>query len=578
MRTRISARGGLARTLALSLILLLSGCFWESDSGGGGVPAASSFTIIEDEPNDEVTESATILPGQPVRGDLIDAGDIDWYVIRLNVGATVRVEVWATRLDQARWDASGTAPLLTVFFPTSEDKLLEQGTSAGWGFGTQDFEVPVFQMPSTGPFFWIKLEPDIPGLPGGRYVLRLSYVSFGPGPTEDEHPNDVGSNDSTGTAEPVFPGTLNGFHRNGNDDFFSVTVPGPSVLRFEVVGHRVGSFEGELTAFDPLLRLFDRDGTTLLAQTDDVFLADPAIQYEVSAAGTYAVEVSQSPTSENDGKYRLITSTSLAAGLAEVEPNDLTVTANAFGYGQNVSGTIGPGEDDWFRFTGAAGDMVRLQVFDSQNSASASETILVTPIASDGITPIPFDRGPFFQVQTSILQADGTNFLHVQPGAGALGPTRYRLELRRFHATAYETEPNDTIAQAPLYPGGGFASGAIQAPGDADVFRFTASSHQLVVFDVFAGSAATGSNQYPEYSGHGSALAPLLRIRDENGNVIASSTSLPANGVYTESVADGLPTAAVAIVGSPATTTYYVEVTSADGTGGPAHTYALQRR
>ncbi len=574
MRIRNPAFGALALLPALSLNVLPT-C---GGGGGGGGPKLSNLTVPENEPNDDSLFATGLFPGRPTRGDLLGTDDVDWYFIHLVPGSTIKIELWATRLDQASWDASGTGPHLTVYFPSPAAKLIEQSSSVGWTFGAIDIDVPAYTLPTNGSGYWIKVEPETAGVPGGRYVLRVSYVRVGIGPREKESGGEVGGNDSTGTAETIVPGVLDCFHRPANDDCFALTVTGPSVLRAEVIGQRNGAEFGDVSMYDPLLRLFAADGTTVLAENDDAFLLDPAIQFEVSAAGRYVFQVSENPANTTGSKYRLITSVTPATATPETEPNDVTSNANAFDYGQNVSGTIGPGEEDWFQFTGAAGDMVRLQVFDGNNSESGSEAVDVALLASDGVTPIPFHEGPLFQALTTILRQNGTVFVRVRPGASAVDPTTYRLELRRFKSATFETEPNDTLAQAPAFPPGGLAAGEIAAPGDVDVYRFSAVSEQLITFSIFAGDAATGTNQQAEYSGNGSALAPLLQIRDVNGNVIASSTSLPANGVFTEAVTDGLPTATVAFVAPPTSHVYYVEVAAADGTGGDDHTYVLLRR
>jgi len=581
MRNRIAALGALA--LASTLLLgVLPSCSYipglNGGGGGGGGIKTSDITVLEQEPaNNDPSFAAFLHPGQPVRGDLSTVGDVDWYPIRVVKGATVRVELWATRLDQATWDAAGTVPKLSLCFPDPLTVFSEHSFRTGWTYGSLDFEMPAIQLSPTGPFYWIKVEPDLDGASGGRYVLRVSYLSFGPGQHEKEAPTDVGDDDTPGTAQSIEPGVVNGFHRDGNDDCYALTVGGPSVLRLEVLAQRDGTPGDNLAPYDALLRLFDVDGTTILKENDDAFLLDPAMVIEVPAAGRYTVMVTQNPASTASSQYRLITSVTPATATPETEPNDNTGSADTFAYGENVSGTIAPGEDDWFQFTGTAGDMVRLQVFDKNTSITATEAVSVTLVGSDGATPIPSHEGPLFQVLTTILTQSGTTYVHVQPDPAALGPTTYRLELRRFKSSTFETEPNDTVAQARAFPPGG-ASGVIGAAGDVDLYRFTAESHQIVTFDVFAGNAATGTDQQSEYSGHGSALAPLLTIRDGNGAALAQTTSLPANGVYGEAVSDGLPTCAVAFVAPETTHTFYIEVAAADGTGGPDHTYVLVKR
>jgi hypothetical protein len=222
--------------------------------------------------------------------------------------------------------------------------------------------------------------------------------------------------------------------------------------------------------------------------------------------------------------------------------------------------------------------MVRLQVFDKNISKSASEALLVTLVASDGTTPLSTHEGPAFQVLTTILQHTGTFYIRTQPDPAAVASTTYRLELQRFHAATYEVEPNDTIAQAGSIPPNGFVAGVIDTAGDRDLYRFTTSTGQFVIFDVFADATATGSDGFSEFSGHGSDLDPLLTIRDSTGAIVAQSTSEPTGAIFTEGVAEGLPTASVTYIGPPTSHVFYLEVTAADGSGGVNHYYTVRRR
>ena len=565
MRTRFVA-------ILLLLTATLASCFG-SDSGGG----TPTTVMIEDEPNDELIQATDIKLGRPIQGDVVEAEDEDWFRLKLKDGKSVKVELFATRLDQATWDAALTVPRLTVYFPDDETKLHEHSFQAGWTFGSLDFEIPAFTVPQTG-FYWFVIRADTDLSPGGRYVLRVSYVTPAPGHDEIEEPIELGVNDTPGTGQVLNNGTLVGFHREGNDDFFKVQVGGSRVIRAELIGHRNGALGEATSPYDPLMRLLDVDGATILAENDDAFFADPGIQHHVVAAGTYFLQVTQGPASTEDGSYVLDFSADTMTVAPESEPNDTSATADALAFGGAVSGGIVPGQEDWFRFVGDAGDMIRLQVFDATNSTEASETVDVALFAADGTTPVPFHSGGEFQVVRTILQQDGDYFARVVPGPTAVAGTLYRLELKRFHASTPEDEPNDALADADPFPGGKFAAGEISTPGDLDLFRFTTSRDQLVTFVVYAGNVATGSDGVPDYSGWGSALPPLLTVRDVVGAAVAVSTSTPVNGVFTESVIDGLPTAAVTFVAPPTSTTFYLEVTSADGSGAGGHTYVVERR
>jgi hypothetical protein len=543
---------------------------------GGGGGGGSSATTSEFEPNGSAAEANRLVLGTPTQGELINVGDEDWFFLKVGAGRTLKVELFATRLDQARWDAAGTVPRLTVYSPGAT-QFLQHSVATGWTGGSQDFEIPDMPVFFTGTYYFA-VRPDVDGAAGGRYALRVSQAQPGPNQFEFEGFLEIGVDDTPGTAQTIHAGRLAGHHRAGNDDYYALTVAAPSVVRLEMVSQRNGTWIDDTREYDPLMRLYAPDGTTVLAENDDAFFLDPAIQYEVDSPGTYIVQVTESPTVSSSAPYFLDVAVDPAGGIPEVEPNDTPAGADPFSYGQNVSGTVAPGAVDWFRFQGTAGDMVRLQVFDANNSAAASEALDVALFASDGTTPLPFHEGPAFQVLTTILQQDGTYYARAQTATGAVGATSYRLELRRFHTATYEAEPNDSVDDPDLFPGGGWAAGAIATPGDVDVYSFSAGTGQLVTFEVFASDTATGSDGFPEYSGHGSALAPLLTIRDRLGAAVATSTSTPAGSIFTESIVGGLATAAVTFVAPPTSHQFFVEVASADGSSGADHYYVLHRR
>jgi len=150
----------------------------------------------------------------------------------------------------------------------------------------------------------------------------------------------------------------------------------------------------------------------------------------------------------------------------------------------------------------------------------------------------------------------------------------YALELTRFQSASFESEVNDTIAAANALTTR--IAGVIDPVGDADVYRFTLPAKHLVRIACYASSTPTGSDGDSEYSGHGSSCSPLLEILDAAGLVVATSTSAPMS-VYTESVTDPLPTAAVSYVPNAAGT-YYVRITDAAGGGGPGFTYVIEKK
>jgi hypothetical protein len=158
----------------------------------------SNITVLEQEPNDAGDQTRKLVPSSRARRPL-EVGDIDWYTIRLIQGATVHIELWATR--SIRRAGHGRHGAVLGLLPTTEDKLVEQGFRAGWTFerSTSTCALPTAD---DGPFFWIKVSPT-GGLPEDHVLRELSPSV--PAGAENEAANDVGGDDSTGTAQAVSP-------------------------------------------------------------------------------------------------------------------------------------------------------------------------------------------------------------------------------------------------------------------------------------------------------------------------------------------------------------------------------------
>ena len=552
-----------------TLSLVAAGAAAACSGGGGGGPKV----LTESEPNDTPAQADALALDRPARGSLAAPGDVDCFSVPLTAGRFVRVEVHATRFDQESWDAGGTVPRVLLVAPDGTSKRLEHDfgglVSNGWGWGAHDLDFPLHRIPSNGHYTVCVTQAD-DSLPGGEYALVVSQIVL-PGLQQEFEPRGtIGANDTPNTSQVLAPGSLHGFHADLDEDYYAVTVLAPSILRFEVHSYREGVHDGDDGYFDPQLILYDVDGTTLIAFDDDTFFFDPGIQFVIVSPGTYFLEVEQCCGS-GDADYLLTYALAAYSGASESEPNDVPASADPIAYGDQVHGTIDVGETDLYAFSGTAGDMVRLEVFDGFNVQLLSQTLLVELLGPDGATVKASGGNLDLRTLTTILDSTATYYARVTPVGSQ---TAYALRLSRWRASAFESEPNDTPATAD--PLGDRAAGAIDAPGDVDVFAFTAFGARLVTVAAYASDTAVASDGMADFSGHGSDLAPLLTITDAAGAVLATSTSVPAFA-FTESVVDPLPTAAVSFL-VPSTGTYHVRVESALGQGGPEHSYVVEKR
>lgn len=544
-------------------------------SGGGGSPAV----LTELEPND-LFDDATVeglTPGRGGVGQLATETDIDFWSMALTQGEVVELELFGTRFDHASWEADDSVPRITVYDVDGATVLANHDFSGGtWDWGKHDLDHPRLLVPATGTYF-ASVTVDGTAVTDGDYVIRLNRVNVGA--LQLETGDDVLDNDTSGNAEPLVPGTLYGFHDDGNSDYYEIVITNPSIVRFEIFAHRNGIIEADDEYYDPRLTLYGTNGTTVLLSVDDAYFYDSAIDYFIDTAGTYFLQVTEC-CGAGDAPYFLTYSRSGAGGANESEPNDDSATADAISYGGPIKGSIDAAQEDWFEFQGTAGDLIRVQVFDAENSLSKADVVVGSLFGPDGITALPtggFPGAGGLQTVTTILQETGPHFILIEPN---LALTDYRLELTRVLAATYESEPNGVFTDANALGGGGRSAGAIDntplvGGNDVDTFRFTASANRLTTISIYASDGAISSNGFFELSDFGSVLEPTLRILDSAGNPIATS---PADwlAVSTESVTNGLPCGAVSFI-DPDGGTFYVEVTDANNANGDNYFYVIER-
>lgn len=553
--------------LALFSLVLLSAC-----SGGEG---GTISVIFETEPNSVITAADVMAFDRPY-GGAIGAGDLDFWSFAATAGDLIGVELIATRLDQAGWDASCNTPQLTLFLPDQATKLLEHIVTSGWDFGGHDLDFPLFRAPTSGTYYLcVSANPGVAA--AGDYALRITKSASNTVQLETEPAGGTGVNDSSASAQLVTPGLIYGNHVDGGVDFYKFTLTGAAVVVFETIAHRNGHFRGDGDYVTPELTLFGTNGTTEIEDEDETFFGDAQLCAHLAAAGTYFLRVSEAGGS-GDGDYFLsFAVNSLAGAPAETEANDSAATADAIGYGNVIVGSFLSTDSDFFRFTGAAGDMVYAEVAPGDTDA----TVGIEFRASDGSTLLPSETDAYggLRVGRTILTAGGTVFVRVTTTAGTA--VSYALSLSRRFASRFETETNDVPVDADVFDNAGVASGRISTAGDVDLFRFGADGGQLVVASIYAAhpdTAKGGSDGFHVLSGHGSTLKPRLRILRNDGTPLAVSLHSPTGLCETtESIFDPLPTAAVAFV-APSDNTFYLEVVSEDGSAAATHHYLVRVR
>lgn len=534
-----------------------------SSSGGSSQTAA----ITEVEPNNDATTANGLAVGETGSGAVADSTDSDFWSVDLAAGELISVEAFASRLDQDTWFTSGNSTLITIYDTDGTTVLVSQSDEIFDWNGDQDTDVDLFRAPAAGTYYIAVDVAD--GLnPGGDYLVTVENVTV-PTPVQFETEAEAvdGDNNTDATAEAITPGTVFGFHVDNGSDFYSFEVTEPSLLHFEMRGHRNGAWKGD-TYYDPEISLYD-PAVNLLRNNDDTYYLDSSIDHIVSTAGTYFIEVTEC-CAAGDTVYALLfelTPLSDMTTVTEVEPNDTTGTAQAIQFGDMVEGNASGTDDDFYSIACNAGDRIHVQVFDSANNEDAVDSVFIDVLDS-GSSSITLENGGGLQITRSILSATDTFFIQVNASSGA---TDYRFVVTQLGA-GFESEPNDLVADAGTFDAQGRAAGVSDPAGEADLFAFSATAGVPVVFSCQASSNGT-PNGFFELDDFGSSLVPVLEVMDASSTVLASSDADDGTAVGTKR---GLASATVVFV--PATTgTYYLSVTDSFAAGGSAYLYTLTK-
>jgi hypothetical protein len=535
--------------------------------------------------NPEVEANGTFATATPLsatgagQGSVGVAGDVDSWSFSATVNSTIRVELHATRRDQATWAAGPNLPRLTLFDVDGTTRLLDHDpTAETWVHGGADLDFPAFHVPATGTYF-LRVAQDNPANPAGLYVLRVLTVNV-PTPFQEElEPAMVaGVNDAPGTAEPIVPGTVHGWHVDGESDYYSFTLAAPATVCFEVLAYRSGLSRADANLFDSRLTLYDA-GLTMVQQIEDVATYDSVLCRTLLSAGTYFLEVDNA-FNNGDGEYLLFFER-IGAPLAatEVEANDTAGVANTINYDTTSRGTTSLLDPDFFRFFGQAGDAVTVQVFDVANMEGAVAAVGAALVAPDGVTVLASTTGPVggasLQVVRTVLQATGNHYVRI---LGAAAITSYAFRIERPIGSQRETEANNTLATANSIPGTNFISGVLSAPGDQDHFSLGLDAGQLVVLHLYAGSPLHGDWTADDYDRFGSPLLPRLTLFDPGNAQVAQSTRTPVGGVASaQSITNGLASATLTYVAN-AGGTHTLQVIDEAAGGGATFWYVIERR
>ncbi|MFB9274595.1 S8 family serine peptidase [Cohnella cellulosilytica] len=306
---------------------------WTPNSGYGLVSAKKALQADDArdwrEPNNSRARAAEWPVGQEAAGIWDGKSDADWFVFEAKYDG-----VYGLSGDQGRfalYDGNGK------LIPPKPAESTAQGMLMQW---------PV----KKGRNWLLTQMPESSKAASLPYRL-VSGFEMNPDASE---PNDTSAAAATLPARTQkWTGT---FHKRGDVDWFSVTLPKPGSLKLTVTP--------DTTRIDPELRIYPAGGNMILVDER----GDGGIEYGTIAgakAGKYYFRISNAVSSNPEqvvGTY-----TVLMEYITEkedlYEPNDSALASTPLAFGKTYNGLIQTsGDRDWYRFTLTKKTKVKLDV------------------------------------------------------------------------------------------------------------------------------------------------------------------------------------------------------------------------
>jgi len=319
-----------------------------------------------------------------------------------------------------------------------------------------------------------------------------------PPTSSDDHPNLVGNNTNVlvGTA---ITGEL---ETGGDKDVFSLSVEAGAIYQIDLRGSP--SSLGTLS--DPLVRIIDANGTTLVQDDDSGTGLESKLEYTATSSGTVYIEAGAF-SSRQTGTYQIDVA-NVSGG--DDQPN---------GIGNNSSLIIGSaqtgdiedaGDIDVFSLSVTAGTTLTIDQKGFFSSVGTLQDTLLTLRDVNGNILAQDDDGGFRLESQISYTPITTGTVYVEAGAFGVNTGTYEISVGSSSTggDVADTPSSSLIAISAGTP----IAGDLEIGGDKDVYSLSVTAGGTYQIDL-RGSA----------SGLGTLADPLLRVLDADSRVLAQN-------------------------------------------------------
>lgn len=406
-------------------IYVQAGAFADSGSGSYTLTAAAAPLPADDAGNGRTTR-ANVAPGTDTSGNLEYAGDRDWYRLRVTEGQSYRMQL------RAAGDAeSGLDPLLKLYDAAGVELAMDDDGGGGLNSYLE------YTAPTTGDVFL-----EARGFMDDAIGEYLITVGLG------DIPGDASTDASISADGDYRQGNLT---PAGDKDWYRLELTEGQSLRIGLEGSEVG-------LGDPLLTLYDAQGTQLVQDDDGGDGLNSRIEFTAPTAGTYFVEA-RGFLEDAEGQYA-VTVTPGEVGNT-IDTADMLVPNS-----EGASSFISAGGDaDWYMVDLVEGRAYRFNLTSEDTSADLDP--LLTLYTSEGVeVASDDDGGSGLNSYLTYTSATGGTFFVSASSFGGAGSGAYLLR-------ASDTDvPGHIGTDETLIVGeGDDRTSSIEIPNDVDFYR-----------------------------------------------------------------------------------------------------------
>ena len=448
-----------------------------------------SFELLDDYSDSASTRGEMDPTVGEVRGYIGEQGDIDWIRTELLAGTTYLFELKG--VDSG--DGTLGDPNLKIYSADNTGDALQTVNVVG-AAGRNEF-VQV-QITESGTYY-LAVQDELL-LSTGSYLVTQQSKDL-----QSEDVNTTGSLSFDGLGRATVNGEINlPFDR----DWFKIELNGGQAYQIELRGASTSS--GSLA--DPLVEL--RSATGLLLNSANGNGLTATLQVQAPADGTYFISAGAAGNSGR-GTYEIV-----VTGIPDDFAGDTTTSQtlevgnpSADYHVDDQRGVIQTsGDSDWFKVPLSAGVTYIISVSADQDSSSLDplrDPFLAVRNEQGERVAFNDDANGTFDAQLYFTPTQSGLYFIEARSAFKYDTGAYNVNVDVAPADEYVDDLDQTGAGSLTL--GEYLGGALQKPGDADVFEVQLSAGQNYSFDVEGISSAKGT-----------LLDPLVRIFDTQGNLV----------------------------------------------------------